>query len=425
MRHLRHSVALPLCLLGTLPVPVFAQETAEPAPQAEEAQATAPMCGGQPAQWLGGSAEASDISTSEGPLAMELRAEGGNHPYVAFHISGEPLDIRAEAQAIGGGDPSIILSTTNGRDLAQNDDANGTLDSQLTEYMRSGDYCLQLVPVQSGVLQAKLQVSRTDMDPLIETPEDMSISSCTPTPELPALFEGDPAQSLPNTIRTEGGLDYLRLSLTERTALTLRADSTALDPNMVLYGANGEQIAANDDANGLNSQLDFAAGLPAGEYCLGVAPLSPGDGTIDVSAAVLDPATMLQDAYRSGDLPPASSDDFPMKQIDIKAEPNIVALSDGNAQWFTFDLDKQSVLIVNAYGSILGVDTKLNLFASNGATVGSNDDSNDSTDAQLGPLVLTPGSYRMALTDVNNRNSSGGGAMRPVSLVFELYEKAQ
>jgi len=422
MNYLRHSVALPLCLLGTLPAPVFAQDTAQTTPQAEESQNTGPMCGGHPAQWLGGSAEASDISTSEGPLAMQLRADGDNHPYVAFRISGDSQDIRAEAQAIGGGDPSLVLSTTQGRDLAQNDDANGTLDSQLTEYMRSGDYCLQLVPVQGGSLQVNLQVSRPDMPPLIETPEDMSINSCTPTPELTALIEGDPAENLPKTITTEGGLDYLRLSLAERTALTLRAESDSLDPNMVLYGANGERIAANDDADGLNSRLDFAAGLPAGEYCLGVAPLSPGEGAIDISASVLDPSTLLQDAYRNGDLPPASNADYPIKQIDIKAEPNIVALSDGGAQWFTFDVEKQSVLIVNAYGSILGVDTKLSLFASNGATVDSNDDANDSTDAQIGPLVLTAGTYRMALTDVNNRDSS---AMRPVSLVFELYEKAE
>lgn len=422
MNYLRHSVALPLCLLGTLPVPVFAQDAAQPAPQAEESQSTGPMCSGQPAQWLGGSAEASDISTSDEPLAMPLGANSDDRPYVMFRVSGDSMDIRAEARAIGEGDPSLILSTTEGRDLAQNDDASGTLNSQLTQNVSSGDYCLQLVPVQDGALQVDLQVSRTDMPPLIETPEDMSINSCTPTPELPALIEGDPAENLPKTITTEGGLDYLRLSLTERTALTLRAESGSLDPNMVLYGANGEQIAANDDSDGLNSRLDFAGGLPAGEYCLGVAPLSSGNGTINISAAVLDPATLLQDAYRSGDLPPASDADFPIKQIDIKAEPNIVALSDGNAKWFTFDVDKQSVLIVNAYGSILGVDTKLSLFASNGATMGSNDDSNNGTDAQLGPLVLTAGTYRMALTDVNN---SGGGAMRPVSLVFELYEKAQ
>jgi hypothetical protein len=422
MRYFRNSVALPFALLGTLPVPLFAQDAPEPAQQAEQAQPAGPMCGGQSAQWLGGSAEASDIATAEGPLATQMKADDNLRPYVAFRVSGESQDVRIEAEAEANGDPSIVLSKTDGTRIADNDDANGSLSSQLTENLQAGDYCVQLVPVGDGNMTATVQVTRPDMPPLVE---NTSLSSCTPTPDMPALFEGDPQADMPNTVQTDGGLEYLRLSLSERTSLTLRADSASLDPIMALYDANGQEIAQNDDTNGLNPQLDFPAGLPAGEYCVGVAPLSPGQGNTAVSIAVLDPETMVRDAYRKGTLPPASADSYPMKDIDIKAEPSIVALSDGSAQWFQFDLDAPSVLVVNAYGSILGVDTHLSLFASNGATMGSNDDANDSTDAQLGPIVLPAGTYRMALTDVNNSDNSAGGAMRPVSLVFELYEKAQ
>jgi hypothetical protein len=426
MHHLRRSLVLPFALLGTVPAPVFAQDNAESAPQVEqqptEPQAEGPVCSGQPARWLGGTAEGSDISTAEEPIRMVLQATDNDNPYVAFRISADTENIRAEAQERNG-DPSIILSTMDGRRLARNDDSNGTLSSQVNEYMRRGDYCLQLVPVSGSEVEATMQVSTSDMEPLIAEPEDVRISSCRPTPEMPALFEGDPATGLPNSIQTEGGVDYMRLSLTEETPMSLRAQSTSLDPRMELFDANGQRIAENDDADELNSRLDFPTGLPAGEYCLGVAPVSPGHGVINVSASFLDPATVLAEAYRKGDLPPSSDSDYPMQQLDLKAEKSIVVLSDGNAQWFSFEVDEQSVLVIHAYGSTLGADTRLTLFGSNGATIGTNDDANETTDAQLGPIVLPADTYRMALTDLNNGGDSR--TMRPVSLVFETYQKVE
>ncbi|RJE81805.1 hypothetical protein DWB67_03510 [Paracoccus sp. JM45] len=268
-----------------------------------------------------------------------------------------------------------------------------------------------------------MQLSTAEMEPLIAEPEDVSIASCRPTPEMPALFEGDPQTGLPNTIQTEGGVDYFRLSLAENTPLSLRAQSGSLDPTIEVFDADGVQIAENDDADGLNSRLDFASGLAAGEYCVGVAPVSPGHGVINVSASYLDPTTVLAEAYRAGDLPPADPSDYPMEQLDLQSQPSIVTLSQGDAQWFTFDLDQKSVLIVYAYGANTGADTRLTLFGSNGAAVETNDDANDSTDAQLGPIVLTADTYRMALTDLNNDGDSR--TMRPVSLVFETYQKVQ
>ncbi|MDN5569291.1 MAG: hypothetical protein L0G27_11205 [Paracoccus sp. (in: a-proteobacteria)] len=420
MINLRHSIIVPLCLLGALPAPLLAQQADQQASQ----DAATPTCGGQPAQWLGGSRDGSDISTAATPLATDLQAGATNQPYLAFRVTRDMQTVRVEAKEIGTGDPSIVLTTMDGDRLAENDDANGTLSSQLTQNLGPGDYCVQLVPVQGTDLRATVQVSLPEMPPLVPDLADLQIQSCTPDDQMSALFEGDAKDALPAKVQTQGGVEYLRLSLSAATPLTLRADSISLDPTMVLYDANGQELGANDDTNGLNAQLDFASGLPAGEYCLGVAPVSQGEGTIDVSAAVLDVETMLRNGYRSGDLPPAPGSDVPMRQLDLKTEPNLVALSDGTAQWFTFDLAKESVLIISAYGAILGVDTRLTLFDSNGASMGMNDDSDSGTDAQLGPLVLPAGTYRMALTDVNTRTGSGG-AMRPVSLVFETYEKVE
>lgn len=50
------------------------------------------------------------------------------------------------------------------------------------------------------------------------------------------------------------------------------------------------------------------------------------------------------------------------------------------------------------------------------------DDRDGSVDARLGPVVLEPGEYRMALTDVN-RPDQPGAPIRPVGLVFERFER--
>ncbi|RMJ16123.1 hypothetical protein PHISP_08847, partial [Aspergillus sp. HF37] len=75
-----------------------------------------------------------------------------------------------------------------------------------------------------------------------------------------------------------------------------------------------------------------------------------------------------------------------MQAIDLAADRETVVLQDGTAQWLTFTLDRETALIVSAYGELVGVDAKLALFSRDGAVVAQADDRDGSVDARLGPV---------------------------------------
>lgn len=397
---------LPLLVLAALPA------------QAQETPAE-PLCSGQPAIWLGEGPEGSDITATDAALSRQMSTTASTSPYAMFRVTGAMQALRLEAMSDA--DPSLRLETPEGDLLAENDDAVG-LNSRIEQSVGPGDYCVRLVPVGATDMTATVQLTRPEMPALLQDPVDTTIAACTPETPAEPLAEGMLDAALPARTETDGTVRYLRFSLEQNAPLTLRAVSVGLDPNMILFDGAGAQIAANDDADGLNSRLDFPSGLAAGEYCLGVAPISAGDGTITVSAEALDRDSYLRAAWRKGELAPPLDGDYPMQQIDLATDRETVVLQDGSAQWLSFALERETVLVVGAYGALVGVDAKLALFAQDGSVVADADDADGSLDARLGPVVLAPGRYRLALTDVN-RPDQPGAPIRPVGLVFERFER--
>lgn len=403
---MRLLLSLSLGVAGLAALPLHAQEL---------------RCSGEPAGWL---AEA-DLSTADAPLQAEGRTDAATRPWFAFRTGAETTALRLEAEAVGAGDPSLVLATPDGEVLAENDDAAGMLNSRIETSVGPGTYCLRLVPVGEPLMTARVRAGRADQPALLAEPADLTIAACGPETAGTALAEGPLDAVLPAgkvEHQTGAGVEYLRFSLAAPTAVTLRAVSEGLDPQVKLYDGAGVLVAENDDADGLNSRLDFLTPLAAGDYCLGVAPLSAGEGSITVSAEALDREGFLRTAWRKGEMPPPEGE-WPVQALDLAQVRDTVVLHDGAAQWLSFALERPSVLVVDAYGQAVGVDSKLALFGAAGQLVAENDDADGGTDAQL--LVrLEPGAYRLAVMDVN-RLDQPGAPIRPIGLVFERYERVE
>lgn len=388
-------------------------------------EAEQPLCGGVQAAFIGADGASSDVSDADDPLLTSLRAAEGNDALIAFRVGADSESLRIEAQS--GGDPALELLTADGDLIAENDDTPESLNSRIETNLGRGDYCVRLISVGGGDIAATVQIGRQDQPRLLnETGRTGQINACdAQTATVPfggdaldaALADGAVSIGQPGT-----DTGYYRFALSAAAPVTFRATSPTLDPHVRLFDQGGNLIAENDDADGTDSRLDFPSTLAPGSYCLGVAALSPAEGEITVSAETLDRDAFLQAAYRRGEIPPPADSGYPVQELDLIGTRDMVVLQDGSAQWFRFSVETPSVVIVDAYGALVGGDPKLVLFGAGGQVVAENDDYEGGLDAKLGPVLLEPGSYRMALTDVGRQNQTGA-PMRPVGLVFDLFQR--
>lgn len=433
MTSLNKPLGLSLCALMAFAMPGFAQEDPpQPAEQstAQPAVAAVATCGGEPAVWIANAAEGSDISAAAAPLQIGVGAHAQTGALVGFRVTGDSENLRIEAAATQEGDPSIVLLTADGDSIAENDDAGGTLNSRIETTLGPGDYCVRVQSFDGGGVAAQVQVGTQDQPRLFEdnVSASQAIGTCNAATEMVDLTEGDLDAGVENgrvSLAVPGNqVSYLRFNLAKPTALTLRAESDQLDPTVVLFDFAGQRLAENDDADGTNSRLDFPAQLEAGSYCFAVAALTSGEQEITVSAEKLDAAAFLTSAYRRGEIAPPADGDFPVTALDLSKPAYTPVMLGGSAQWFSFQLDRNAVVVVEAYGSLAGADPKLALFGENGAVLAENDDFGDSRDSRLPPVKLAPGRYMIALTDVGSSGSVGGTA-RAVALVTESYLRAE
>lgn len=418
----RSLVALTASFALTMAMAAQAQETPAPAP---EAAPIGPQCTGVGlARWIGESAEGSDISAAESPLLTETTIIPDTNAVYGFKVTGESQPVRVEV-ASENGDPTLVLLTSDGETIEENDDFGDSLNSRVVANLGPGDYCLQVRSLDGEAMPAQVQVSREDQPALFQVEEPRAIGTCNSSTDAIALGEGPLALDAGAVSHAVPGTDisYLRFVLNEPTAMTLRAASPSLDPTVVLFDDSGNRLGENDDADGTDSRLDFPNKLAAGTYCLGVMAYSAGEGQINVSAEALDLKTYMSASYRRGELAPPADSDYPVEQIDL-AEGRKVALLGGTANWSSFELDQPTVVIIEAFGKIVGVDTKLALFAPNGSVPAENDDTDESTDSRIGPILLQPGTYNLALTNISQLDQAGA-PIRPVMLVFDRFVRPE
>lgn len=414
----RLSVLASLAAASALGLPALAQE----APR---------ICGAAQVAWLAGDEAGQDISASQAALSATVQVAGGQPGIVAFRSSADSQTLRVEARTADG-DPVISLLTEDGDVIAENDDTPDSLNSRLETAVGPGVYCVSVRSVGDGDMAATVQVSRPEQAALLDEESDgdtgSQIAACTPDTPAAPLAEGAIDERLdqgPVSTRQDGTrVGYYRFTLSQAAPLTLRASSPTLDPYLKLFDAQGTLIGENDDADGLNARLDFVSTLAAGDYCIGAATLSSEAGELTVSAEKLDPQSFLRNAYRKGELNPPVDGSYPVQALDLTQQKQTVVLHDGAAQWLGFDLDRPTVVVVSAYGSLVGADPKLVLFAASGALEAENDDVDGGTNARVGPVLLQPGRYHLGVVDVS-RNDGSSGPIRPIGLLFERFLRAE
>ena len=402
---------------SALGLPVLAQE----APR---------ICGAAQVTWLAENEAGQDISASEAALSAPVRVIGNQAAVLAFRNTASSQALRVEAGA-DNGDPAISLLTEDGDVIAENDDTPVSLNSRLETAVGPGVYCVSVRSVGDSGMAATVQVSRPEQAALLEESSEgggNGIAACTPatpaTPLAEGAIDGQLARGLVSATQDGARVGYHRFTLSQAAPVTLRASSPTLDPQLKLFDAQGNLIAENDDADGLNARLDFVPTLAAGDYCIGAATLSSEAGEMTVSAERLDPQTFLRNAYRKGELNPPSDGSYPVQALDLARQKQTVVLHDGAAQWLGFDLDQPTVVVISAFGSLVGADPRLVLFAASGALEAENDDVDGGTDARVGPVLLQPGRYHLGVVDVS-RNDAATGPIRPIGLMFDRFLRAE
>lgn len=403
------------------------------------ASAQVVSCGGigDTGQWMGGTADASDISISDGPLTLTGLPVAQSANAVTFFSMSAPGEIRIEAQPAGGGDSVIELYDEAGLLLLTDDDSGGGWASRAETLLQPGQYCTVTRGYAGGSLTTDVRIGRLEHETITEglnggffggesgfgDPFFVGIDACTAeTAATPLgtgplddqLFQG--GVSAANTIT---GVPYYRFTLNSPQAVSIRAENPSADPYIYIFDGDGTLLGENDDYESLNSRIDFTAPLDAGTYCIGMRSLSNPDLPVTVSVIGYDAAAALTELYDTGEAAPPLDGSYPI--IDLGALPSRsvrdIQISGWNATWFSFDVTERGAIVIDAV-EVTDSDPVLILFDDLGQEIAYNDDSGGSLNSQITARVQA-GRYLLA---VRQYSDSYQGIIR---IATERYVPAQ
>lgn len=402
-------------------------ETTEPLDSETEpvARTSTAACSPASSPWITGDVLTSDLWAATDPIRVDLPVSGESGSSLAFRV-GQQMMVRVEAAAHGDDDPQIWVIDSRGQTVAENDDAGDDLSSRVERYLDPGDYCVHVESFDAVDFDAIVQISQEYQPRLFNDDEGISLycgaSTAATQPADKPLDQAITERPLSWPSSTQEP-SYFRFSVEQAAPIRLTARSDDLDPKMSLFGADGRLIASNDDADDTDARLDFSSNLLPGDYCLAVAPLEAGEGAITVSASMIDAKEMLREGYANGTLVPPFGGEYPVTLLKISPEPMVVPLG-SDANWYNFNLDQPVVVVIETYGSVTGVDAHLSLKDSLGRIIAEDDNSGGGSDAKLGPLMLEPGRYNLALSDVARRGQVGAPT-RPVGMYLQWFVPMQ
>ena len=199
----------------------------------------------------------------------------------------------------------------------------------------------------------------------------------------PAMAQTDPSGAADTSARVADGatvngeinpagdVDWYRLRVEQgrRYSFTLdgvpNAEGAAMDPMISIYDASGNQLAFNDDANGLNSALDFV-------------PAQAGDVFVEARAYSEEDTGAYRLAVSSGEIPAddAGNDSSTRNRVNVGRAVNGQLEYEGDVDWYRLGArtgNRYTVTLSGAGDSPVG-DTYLRVVDRDGNEIAANDD---------------------------------------------------
>lgn len=304
-----------------------------------------PLCDGQPAYWIAGTADGSDVSLAEKPLrqaiVQSVEAVRG------FRVSRDLQRVRVKARAIGAGGPHLAHTTLEGDVFGENDDFEQTVSSRITSNLGPGDCCVCLRSAGSVAMTSTLQIARDDQPEPLHENGDHQNRNCPCISQMTSIASSEkPLDEAGADVKLDisgNEAQQIRLSLSDPLALSLTAESRELDPEMSLFDENGIQIATNDDSDGgRDGRQRFPDTLPVGDHCIGISPVNSGAGTTTVTAATFDATAFRKQSYRRAEASPPLVGSISVEVIDVTTESEMVTLLGEDAHWLGFQTETRA-----------------------------------------------------------------------------------
>ena len=383
------------------------------------------FCGGlsNSGQWIGGSEDASDITTADTYREQMALVLAGNE-YVSLFSLSSPSDVRIEAEGRGAGDPLFDIVGADGAIIVSDDDSGGNGAARAELALNAGTYCVSTTSYDGSPMTAFVRIGRTDQEALTAGVEVTSTDTgnsgsldgtgnCTDAISIGTL--GD-------VLTNEDSVDatrFMRFTLETAQALSITAENEDADPVLTLYDGNENYINENDDSDGLNSRLDITEELAAGDYCIGLDALNDTSLPILVTIGEYDPEAALLAMINNGEASPPLDGSVPIENLGVlETRLRADVQSHSDTTWYSIDVDQGGLLLVEAIAAGGDGDPWLVVFDDFGRQVGQNDDYGGALDALVTARV-NPGTYLIGVKEVT------AGAQSFTRLVFERYVLAR
>jgi hypothetical protein len=290
------------------------------------------------------------------------------------------------------GDPLLRLYDSRGAEVAVDDDGGDGLNSYLEFSAPStGNYYVEATSF-GGQDTGGYTLTARDGDVPADASTDVGLSA-----------EGDYREG---TLSPAGDRDWYRLDLAEGQAVRIGLSATGTpdsigDPMLVLYGADGAELARDDDGGeGLNSWLEFQA-TTAGAYFIEARGFT--DDAAGRYAITLVPGE-IGNSYDTAEVLQANGD----------ARMSFVGAA-GDVDWFAIELVEGRPYRFNLEGLEPDAlaDPMLTLYDSTGTQVAADDDGGRGLNSYLYFASPTGGTYFAAVSSFDGE-STGRYALRAV-----------